>query len=60
MNHIWDGVNNRSMATLDRKNEAYTQAKQFLQGTDIQTEITKEKKFPCPEAKELLTAKGTP
>jgi hypothetical protein len=58
MNHIWDGVSPKSIATLDLEAEAQDRAKQFLQGTSVADEINKERKFPCPEPKELLAAKG--
>jgi hypothetical protein len=59
MNHIWDGVKPKSIATLNLEAEAQDRAKQFLQGTSVADEINKERKFPCPESKELLAAKAT-
>jgi hypothetical protein len=58
MNSVWDGVNHRSKETLMARKEVYDRAQQSLQGNDIQAEINQEKKFPCPEAKEVLAAKG--
>jgi hypothetical protein len=58
--NIWDGADNMSDATMDLREDAQKQAQQFLQGTRIKDEISKERKFRCPEAKEILTAKATP
>jgi hypothetical protein len=58
--NIWDGTDNMNDATMDLREDAQKRAQQFLQGTRIKDEISKERKFRCPESKELLTAKATP